>query len=61
MSSEKTTIPRDIKGFNQFINQTCAYLILGTPTNAVRFNWTAAELSAWQAFLTADTIVHAVF
>jgi hypothetical protein len=51
----KTTIPRDIKGFNQFINQTCAYLILGAPTNAVRFNWTAAYLSAWQAFLTAWT------
>ena len=49
----KTIIPRDIKGFNQFISQTCAYLILGTPTNAVRFNWTPAYLSAWQAFLTA--------
>ena len=49
----KTIIPRDIKGFNQFINQTCAYLVQGVPTNAVRFNWTTAYLSAWQAFLTA--------
>jgi hypothetical protein len=46
-------IPRNIKAFNLFITQTCAYLILGTPTNAVRFNWTAANLTAWQAFLTA--------
>ena len=55
MSSEKTTIPRDIKGFNQFLSQTVAYLILGSPTNAVRFNWTPAMLSAWQAFLTSWT------
>jgi hypothetical protein len=55
MLSTKTTIPRDIKGFNQFIIQTCAYLILGAPTNAVRFNWTAAALAQWQLFLSQWT------
>jgi hypothetical protein len=48
-----TTIPRAIKKFNSFLTKTCNYLPLGAPTNAVRFNWTAANLSAWQAFLTA--------
>ncbi|MGD0711379.1 MAG: hypothetical protein ABR968_09380 [Bacteroidales bacterium] len=48
-----TNIPRDIKTFNSFINQTNSYLILGTPINAVRFGWTAAQLTAWQGFLSA--------
>jgi hypothetical protein len=51
----KTIIPRDVKNFNKYLIRTCAYLILGVPTNAVRFNWTAANLAAWQAFLTAWT------
>jgi hypothetical protein len=52
MASKTTIIPRDIKGFNNYIVRTCAYLVLGAPiTNAVRFNWTASNLSAWQAFL----------
>jgi hypothetical protein len=51
MSSDNTNIPRSIKGYNTYINQTNAYLIIGAPvTNAVRFGWTAAQLSAWQAF-----------
>jgi hypothetical protein len=48
-----TLIPRTIKKFNSFLTKSCNYLPLGNPTNAVRFNWTAANLSAWQAFLTA--------
>ena len=52
MANGKNYIPRDIKLFNFYIARTCAYLILGTPTNAVRFNWTAPNLAAWQAFLT---------
>ena len=48
-----TTIPRAIKKFNSFLTKTCNYLSLGAPTNAARFNWTPANLSAWQAFLTA--------
>jgi hypothetical protein len=49
-----TIIPRTIKKFNSFLTKTCNYLPLGgPPTNAVRFNWTASNLSAWQAFLTA--------
>ena len=37
MPTTHSIIPRDIKGFNQYLNQTCAYLMIGTPTNAVRF------------------------
>ena len=55
MPKNQTIIPRSISGFNKYLIRTCAYLILGNPTNAVRFNWTAANLSAWQAFLTQWT------
>jgi hypothetical protein len=51
--ADHTNIPRTIKGFNQYINQTCAYLMIGTPTNAVRFNWTPADVTAWIGFQTA--------
>ena len=47
---DRSLIPRSIADFDVFITKTNAYLILGTPTNAVRFNWTAANLTAWQAF-----------
>ena len=50
-----TTIPRSISGFDLYIIRTCAYLILGSPTNSVRFNWTAGNLLAWQNFLTQWT------
>lgn len=49
--SEHTLIPRTIKEFNTYINQTNTYLVEGSPTNATRFNWTAADLSGWQAIL----------
>ena len=52
MSSDKTNIPRDIKGYGKFIVQTNAYLIQGVPENYIRFGWSAANLSAWQAFQT---------
>ncbi len=52
MPFERTIIPRDIEGFNLYINQTNDYLILGSPTNAVRFGWTAQNLSDWQDFRT---------
>jgi hypothetical protein len=61
MASKTTTIPKDIKGFNAYIVRTCAYLILGTPTNAVRFNWSPAYLTAWQAFLTAWTPLYNLY
>lgn len=51
----KSIIPRSIKPFYNYLVQTCAYLILGVPTNAVRFNWTAANLTAWQNFLSQFT------
>ena len=47
-----TIIPRTIKKFNSFLTKTCNYLPQGSPTNAVRFNWTSSNLSAWQNFLT---------
>lgn len=50
-----TTIPRSIRAFAIYIAQTCGYLVLGTPTNAVRFNWTAANLAQWQLFLSQWT------
>jgi len=55
MSSTSTNIPRDIKTYNSFINQSNNYLPLGNPTNAVRFGWTAANLSTWQGFLAEWT------
>src|SRR5208283_5448837 len=53
--ADHNNIPRSIKGFYIFLVQTCAYLVQGSPTNAARFNWTAANLTAWQAFLTQFT------
>lgn len=52
MTIDKTNIPRDIKGYGIFIVETNTYLIQGTPQNYVRFGWSAANLSAWQAFQT---------
>lgn len=52
MPFEGTIIPRDIDGFNRYINQTNAHLILGSPTNAVRFDWTSQNLSDWHDFNT---------
>ena len=43
-------ISNNIAGFDTYIVKTNAYLILGTPTNAVRFNWSSNVLTAWQAF-----------
>ncbi|MGD0709721.1 MAG: hypothetical protein ABR968_00925 [Bacteroidales bacterium] len=51
MTGTTTNIPRNIKAFNTFIVKTCAYLVLGSPQNYVRFGWSAANLAAWQAFL----------
>ncbi len=53
--SDKSNIPRSIKAFAVYIAQTCAYLVLGVPTNAVRFNWTAGNLSQWQLFFSQWT------
>ena len=53
--SDKSNIPRSIKTFAVYIAQTCAYLVLGVPTNAVRFNWTAGNLSQWQLFFSQWT------
>ena len=50
--SDNSVIPRTIKGFNTYITQTNTYLVLGSPTNASRFNWTTADLSGWQAIQT---------
>jgi hypothetical protein len=50
MPYERAIIPRDIDRFNNYINQTNDYLILGSPTNAVRFGWTSQNLLDWQAF-----------
>ena len=53
--SDKSNIPRSIKAFAVYIVQSCAYLVSGVPTNAVRFNWTAGNLSQWQLFLSQWT------
>jgi hypothetical protein len=51
MNNTNTYIPRSIKGFNTFITTACAYLILGSPTNATRLGITATILSQLQAYL----------
>jgi hypothetical protein len=56
--SDNSIIPRSIAGFDTYIVKTNAYLISGTPTNAVRFNWTAANLAAWQGFKTQWMPLH---
>jgi hypothetical protein len=53
--ADHNNIPRSIKAFYEFLVQTCAYLVLGAPTNAVRFNWTASNLSTWQGVLSQFT------
>jgi len=50
--ADRSIIPREIEGFNNYINQTNDYLILGSPTNAVRFGWTSQNLLDWQDFRT---------
>ncbi|MGD0711477.1 MAG: hypothetical protein ABR968_09905 [Bacteroidales bacterium] len=50
MPYERAIIPRDINRFNEYINQTNDYLILGSPTNAVRFGWSSQNLLDWQGF-----------
>jgi len=50
MPFERAIIPRDIDGFNIYINETNDHLVLGSPTNAVRYNWTSQNLSDWQGF-----------
>ncbi|MGD0710338.1 MAG: hypothetical protein ABR968_04085 [Bacteroidales bacterium] len=52
MSSSKTNIPRTIKEFNTFITTVCAYLVLGSPTNATRLGITATMLAQLQAYLS---------
>jgi hypothetical protein len=47
---DQSIIPRDIDGFNIYLSQTNDHLILGSPTNAVRFGWTSQNLSDWQDF-----------
>lgn len=49
---DRSIIPREIEEFNSYIIHTNDYLILGSPTNAVRFGWTAQNLLDWQTFRT---------
>ena len=56
-----TTIPRNIKGFDLYIRQTNAYLILGTPTNSSRYNWTAAFVTQWLTFLNQWTPLYLLY
>ena len=57
--SQHTIISRDIKGFDTYIRNTNAYLLLSTliegvsTQNSTRYNWTAAQLTAWQGFLAS--------
>ena len=52
MPFARAIIPRSIIGFNQYLTQTCNHIILGSPViNAFRYNWTAADIDAWQKFL----------
>src|SRR5580704_12281353 len=53
MGATDAIIPRSIAKFNLYIILTNAYLLklTGTILNWNRYNWTAANLAAWQAFL----------
>src|SRR5271157_2668517 len=61
MTTTNTNIPRSIKGFNTFINTVCAYLVLGSPTNATRLGITAAMLTQMQAYLNLWTPLYASY
>jgi len=54
-------IPRGIKEFDLYIRQTYAYLILGTPTNASRYNWTAIFVAQWLAYLNQWTPLYLLY
>ena len=66
MPFARTTIPRDIKEFDNYINSTNLYILLSTLTgnpavlvvNWTRYNWSALNLSDWQAFLAAWKPLH---
>lgn len=58
---DQSIIPRSIAGFDTYIQKTNTYLTLGTPTNAVRFNWTTGNLTAWQGFKSLWMPLHAQY
>jgi len=43
-------IPRSIRGFNSYIENTANYLLEGNPTNAVRLGFLADETDKWVGF-----------
>jgi hypothetical protein len=60
-----TIIPTSIAGFNGYIRQTNALLIVGTPQNYTRYNWTSGatgqttnNLADWQEFQTAWILLY---
>ena len=61
MSANNTNIPRSIKGFNTFITTVCAYLVLGTPTNATRLGITANILTQLQTYLGQWNPLYALY
>ncbi len=50
---DRSIVPRSIKGFNRYINQTNTLLVAGTPENYTRYNWTNDNLTTWQDFENA--------
>jgi hypothetical protein len=49
---DQSIIPRDIEGFNIYLTLTNNFIITGSPQKYVQYNWTAQNLSDWQAFKT---------
>ncbi len=56
-----TVIPRGIKNFDLYIRRTYAYLIIGTPTNASRYNWTTIFVAQWLAYLNQWTPLYLLY
>jgi hypothetical protein len=59
-------VPQPIVKFFAFLQSTCAYLILSSPSpftnlNWQRLNWLSAELAAWQAFLAQITPLYTIY
>jgi hypothetical protein len=58
MTTERTNMPRSIKGYNTFITVTTPYLSTGSPLKYIQFGWTAAQLAFWQGLLTAWNLLY---
>lgn len=59
--SDGSRIPRGIDEFNPYLINTSAFMLAGTPTNAVRLGVTTSESDQWIGFITAWSPLYAKY